>query len=120
MKTTTSWLPFQRKLLTCGNFKNPLPLENPLLLVIVRSLANLDGASTFTDISQTVLEHHRSSTPSTSVSNVHHYIKTATCFLAGRGEDCGTGEGDSIGLLAPDPDDPPAIVVLSDVVASDG
>lgn len=41
------------------------------------------------------------------------------CFLAGRGEDCGTGEGDSIGLFVPDPEDPTS-EVPSDVVASDG
>lgn len=43
-------------------------------------------------------------------------VKLITCcFLAGRGEDCGTGEGVSIGLFVPDPEDP-----ASDVVASDG
>ena len=52
--------------------------------------------------------------------NIAKYIKPITCcFLAGRGDDWGTGEGDSIGLLVPDPEDPTSDV-LSDVVASDG
>lgn len=43
-----------------------------------------------------------------------------TCFLAGTGEDWGTGEGVSMGLLAPEPEPEPATDVLSDVDASDG
>lgn len=41
-----------------------------------------------------------------------------TCFLVARGDEPGTGDGESMGLLAPEPE--PAIVVLRDVVANDG